>query len=60
MKHLKKLLNVKIFLATVANIAGILLLLNVVNADQIEIINSIAGLVTATLAQIGIMTTNIE
>ena len=56
MEILKRFLDVKILLATIANILTILFVLKVVNQDQIEIINTIVTLVVSTLTQIGILT----
>lgn len=55
MEYLKRLLDVKILLATLGNILTILFILKVVNTDQVEVINSIIALVVSTLTQIGIL-----
>lgn len=55
MEYLKRLLDVKILLATLSNILAILFILKVVNTDQVEVINSIIALVVSTLTQVGIL-----
>jgi hypothetical protein len=57
-EHLKKLLNLKIFLATVSNIAIILVLTGVIGQSNADMVTKVAELVGATLVQIGIMTMN--
>lgn len=60
MEHLKKLLNLKIFLATVSNIAIILVLTGVIGQSNADMVTKVAELVGATLVQIGIMTVDVN
>lgn len=55
MEYLKRLLDVKILSATIANIIMILFVLKVVNNDQVEVVNTIVTLIISTLTQIGIL-----
>jgi len=59
-EHLKKLLNLKIFLATVSNIAIILVLTGVIGQSNADMVTKVAELVGATLVQIGIMTVDVN
>jgi uncharacterized Tic20 family protein len=56
MNQLKKLLNIKIFLATASNICAILVLTGLIGQVEANTAIKIIGLIGATLIQIGIMT----
>lgn len=56
MNQLKKFLNIKIFLATVSNLIAILALTGLIGQADASTGLKIAGLIGATLVQLGIMT----
>lgn len=56
MKYLRKLLNAKIALATIANITQILLVTGLVTGDNVNTITKVATLIIGTLIQVGVMT----
>jgi hypothetical protein len=56
MNILKKLLNVKIMMATITNIASVLVLTGVIDTGIEGSIGKIATIIAATLLQLGILT----
>jgi ACT domain-containing protein len=56
MDILKKLLNVKIALATVTNIASVLVLTGIIDTNIEGTVGKIATIIAATLLQLGIFT----
>lgn len=56
MRYLRKLLNAKIALATIANITQILLVTGLVTGDNVNTIIKVGSLIIGTLIQVGVMT----
>ena len=57
MEHLKKLLNVKILMATIGNILLILVITGVIGQTQSDLWAKVAELICSIFVQIGILTT---
>lgn len=55
MDYLKRLLDPTIAMSTITNLLSIFLIVGVMNDGQVTSVKSIAGLIFATLIQIGIM-----